>query len=137
MLFLAQFRPRLVAHQRMMEIPGRFRSAEHPSEANLPSRRRQKILATDNEVDAVPDVVDGNGELVAPLPKPVAQQQVAALALGTLGLRTQEAVPERLGWSAAFPSQPQAVADGLRMPGLSAEAGIRRFASLRRTLEPR
>ena len=73
----------------MMKVPRRLKSAQHPGEPELAARRRQQVLAANNNVDAVPDVIDGHGELVGPLPKPVTQQQIATLALRPLLLRAE------------------------------------------------
>ena len=52
-------------------------AAEQPGQAELDGRRVEQVAAADDEVDAVPHVVDDHAERVRPVAHPVAHEQIA------------------------------------------------------------
>ncbi len=86
-----------MANQRVVHEHGRRGAPQQSSELNLAPGGRQQVLSPDDEIDLLPQIIDGDGELVRPEPVPVAQQQRPALGAGILHLPTHPAVVERLG----------------------------------------
>ena len=72
----------------------RHLSAEQPRETNLAARGRKEVLASHHEINALPHVVHGDGELVGPVAVSIAQQEIAALGSGVLRLLAEETVLE-------------------------------------------
>ena len=64
--------------------------------ADLPAGRRQQVLAPDHDIDPMLHIIHDDGELVSPLPEPVAHEQVAALGSWFLFLGTEPEVIESL-----------------------------------------
>jgi len=62
-----------------MRVLRRRRAAQETGEPDLTTRRWQQIGATDDEIDLLIEVVDGNRELIRPVPSPIANQHVTAL----------------------------------------------------------
>ena len=71
--------------------------AEQPAKADLATGGRQQVLAPDHHVDALLHVIHHDRELVGPLAKPVAHEQVTALGRRFLRLRPKAEVVESLG----------------------------------------
>ena len=80
----------------MVEEYRRFDPAQHPCEADLPSGRREEILAANDEVDTLPVIIDRHCELVRPEAISIAQQQIAALRGRCLLARPQTRIDEPL-----------------------------------------
>ncbi len=76
---LAQLVPRGLPHQRVVQKDRRLGSAEKPGQPDLPAGRGQEVFPSNDQLDAVPEVVHRDGELIGPVSQPVADQQVAAL----------------------------------------------------------
>ena len=111
----------------MMQEDRRRRPAEQPAEQDLAAGGLEQVLAPDHQVHAVPEVVHHHGELVGPLPEPVAQQQVAAL-------RRRVLRPARRAGRPSKRSTPGSTRSRRPSPG----AGVRpRSGTGRRTWSPR
>jgi hypothetical protein len=78
----------------VVEEARRFGAPEKARELDLTSGRGEEVLATDDEVDLLLEVVHRDRELVGPAPVAIARQQVAALFGGNLDLGTESQVVE-------------------------------------------
>ena len=88
-LLLAQLLSVQIAYQRVV-VEGRpLDRAEHSCESQLATSRLQQVFSSHDEIHAVAHVIDGDRELIAPVPVPVAQQQIPALVPRFLPLRAQ------------------------------------------------
>src|SRR5262245_54263481 len=79
-----------------MEELRRLGASEQAGELNLPARRRQQIVAADDERHPLDVVVDGRGELVRPVALAILHQQIAALLRRSLFLRSVPEIDESL-----------------------------------------
>ncbi len=61
----------------MMRVRGRRPASKGPPEPDLRRSRRQEVLASHDEVDALAHVVDDHAEPVGPVAVPVAHRQIA------------------------------------------------------------
>ena len=77
-----------------MKKSGRLGSPEQPCKENLPSSGVEQIFAANDEVHALRPVVDGDRELIRPVPVAIPNEYVAALCERLLGLRTQPQIVE-------------------------------------------
>src|SRR5262245_2193867 len=107
-----------------MEEDGRRGAAEQASQADLAARRGEEVRPADHQVDALPPVVDGDGELIRPVPLSVPDQQIAALSARVLGLVAEPRVLEGLG--ARLEADTEAVPVE-REPSVAAAAVIAQF----------
>ena len=104
-------------------------ASEETREAGLPSGGLQQVDAANDDVDALAPVVDGDGELIGPVPMPIAQQHVAALRGWNLALRTQPEVVEC--FRSRIHSYPPAVSVGERKPLVAAVARVMELRRVR------
>ena len=74
---LRELRAGRLADQRVVEEPRRLVAAEQPAEPDLAGRVREEVLAADDEVDVLAEVVDDDREPVRPVARPVADDEVA------------------------------------------------------------
>ena len=93
---LAQFHAGRAVKQRMMQEHRRVAPPEQPRHADLPAGGCEQVLTTDDQIDAVLDVVDSDGPLIRPLTEPVADEHIARLFRRTLNLRPVRCVVESL-----------------------------------------
>jgi hypothetical protein len=73
-----------VYNQGMVEVDGRFVSAEKAHQGDLPGGRTPDVFAADYVRDFLVDIVDAYGELIRPLAVAVPDGEVSALFLGIL-----------------------------------------------------
>ena len=91
---LAQLLSWRLHDERVMKERRRVLASEQSSEGNLPPGRWQEILAADDEVDLLSEVIDNDAELIRPVAVAIADQHVAALLLWILQLRSEAFVDE-------------------------------------------
>ena len=80
----------------MVDEDRRRRTSEQAAQPKLPSGGAQQVLAADDEIDAMAEIVHHDGQLVGPVAQAVPHQQVAALLRGVLALLTEAAIDEAL-----------------------------------------
>jgi len=70
----------------MMQEQRRLLVSQQPGETNLPPSGGKQVFTAHDEVNAMAEVVDNDGELVGPLLRAVAQQEITTLTAGLLAL---------------------------------------------------
>src|SRR5262245_685354 len=91
---LAQFLRGRLHEQRVMKKRGLLGSPEQPREENLPPCGVEQIFTANYEIHVLEPVVDGDGELIRPIPVAISNQHVAALRARLLRLRAQPQIVE-------------------------------------------
>jgi hypothetical protein len=118
-----------VHDQGMVQKRRRCPSAQQPREANLPAGGRQQIDPSDDEVDALPEIVHRDRELVGPVAEPIADEHVTALQRWVLLLRSKPLVDESL--DARIDPHAPAMAVNERQSPTAAAAGVPQFRGSR------
>ena len=78
----------------MMEKDCRLGASEHSRQSDLSSSRREEVLAANDEVDTLAEVVHGDGELIRPEAIAIAEQHVTALGCRCLLERSEARILE-------------------------------------------
>ena len=89
---LGKFFAVYVGDEPVVEVDGRFVTAEQAHQGNLPGGGTPDVFAADHVRYPLVDVVDADGELVRPLAVAVADGEVPALLLGILAKVSQPQV---------------------------------------------
>jgi hypothetical protein len=105
-----------------MKKCGRVLAAEKSRDPDLAAGRCEEIDTADDVVDALPPIIDRDGELVGPVATPIAEEHVTALLLGILPLRPELVVVELL--DARIHPQTPAVAIDQREALVSAQSRV-------------
>jgi hypothetical protein len=126
---LAQLLRRRLHHQFVVQEARRFVSTEEARQPDLTAGRLEQIDASNDEVDVLEPVVDGDGELVGPVSEPIAYQHVSALRRRFLALRPESEVVEAL--DSIIHAQAPAESRGDRLAAFPAPSNVNRFPSWR------
>src|ERR671936_355233 len=105
-----------------MQEGRRLGPSEQPRELDLPSGRRQQIVAAHDQRDPLLEIIDGRRELIGPVAFAIANEQIAALLVWPLLLRSVAEIDESLDrW---LESHANAEARPLDQSAIAAGAGI-------------
>ena len=94
MISLAQFMGRCLHDERVVEESRRLAAAEEACEQDLSAGGAKEIVAANDCRNALGQVVDRRGELVAPVAPAVTNNEVPTLLIGTLLLGPPKEIVE-------------------------------------------